>query len=83
MFNVVNGDDAVTENWIKCTQTSGYPWERKIKKLKSLICLTIIYLSPKKDVEREYVLIKELELLSSGYMGFRFIFIEKNNSVLL
>lgn len=59
------------------------PGKGQIKKLKSLMCLTIIYLSPKKDAEREHMLIKELELLSSGYMGFHFIFIEKNNSELL
>ena len=39
-------------------------------------------LSPKRDAQKEHMLIKKLEFLSSGYLRFNFIFTEKNNLIL-
>ena len=51
------------------------------KKLKSLPWFTIITISPKRDAQREHVLIKEIEFLNSDYLRLNFIFIEKNNLI--
>lgn len=80
----MNYDTVVAEHWANCIQIPGYAWERTLKRteLLDMFCYHIS-LSPKRDGQREHMLIKELKLLHSGYPEFNFIFIEKNNSILL
>lgn len=59
------------------------PGKRHLGQLKSMVFLTILYLLLLREMLREHMLIKELESLSSGFIGFNFIFMEKNNSTLL
>lgn len=80
---MVNCDDIIKEYWAKCTQNLGYAWERTLKKIKILeMFYCHLSLSPKRDAQKEHMLIQELEFLSSGYLRFNFIFIEKNNLIL-
>lgn len=50
---------------------------KDMQKLDSLIYFTIIYLSPKRNGQRQHMLIKELKLLHSDYLGFNFILKKK------
>lgn len=83
----MNCDDVVLEYGAKCKETTGYAWERTLRKggrgrKKEILDLFYYPIFLLRHAQREPMLIKELRFVCSGYLRFNFGFIEKNNSIL-